>query len=104
MKMKAKLIRTLGLLFAICLVMTGMPGNLSTLLADPLISRSPWEMNPGEGLRVWGYPTPYHGWEGEYNYATIPSADDPGWTSAPNPDVIDYDQSPSTLCGVCNCR
>jgi PKD repeat protein len=67
-------------------------------------TRTPWEMHHGEGIVQWGFESPEHGHAMEYDYATIPSADDPGWGPAPDPDVINYQQVPSTLCGVCDCR
>jgi hypothetical protein len=66
-------------------------------------TRSPWEMNAGEGLVAFGYTTPYHGYELEYDFATIPPPGDPGWGPAPDPDVIAFSE-PSTLCGVAGCR
>jgi PKD repeat protein len=67
-------------------------------------TRTPWEMHHGGGIVEWGFESPQHGHPIEYDYATIPSADDPGWGAAPDPEVINYQQVPSTLCGVCDCR
>jgi PKD repeat protein len=67
-------------------------------------TRTPWEMHHGEGIVEWGVESPQHGAPMEYDYATIPSADDPGWSAAPDPEVINYQQVPSTLCDVCDCR
>ncbi len=72
--------------------------------AGPPPTRTPWEMHHGEGVVEWGFETAQHGDPIEYTYATIPSPDDPGWGAAPDPEVINYQQIPSTLCGVCNCR
>ncbi len=102
--MSTKVIRVLGLLFVVCLVMTAIPVNQGVLLADPLITRTPWEMNLGEGIQNWNFYTPYFGWEGEYDYATIPEPDDPGWGPALDPDIINFSQIPSTLCGLYLCR
>jgi hypothetical protein len=103
-EMKTKLIRALGLLFAVCLLMTTLLVSQSSSLAQSLIRRSLWEMNLGQGIQAWGFVSPYYGWEGEYDYATIPSPDDPGWIPAPDPDIIGYVQFPSTLWGVYDCR
>jgi len=67
-------------------------------------TRTPWEMHHGAGIVEWGFESPEHGHAMEYDYATIPSPDDPGWGPAPDPEVINYQQVPSTLCGVCDCR
>jgi hypothetical protein len=66
-------------------------------------TRTPWQMNLGEGIVVFGYTAPYHGYEGEYDFATIPPSNDANWGPAPNGDTIAYVQSPSTLCGVVDC-
>jgi PKD repeat protein len=68
------------------------------------VTRTPWEMNNGGGIVLFEIASPDHGHPMEYDYATIPSPDDPGWDPAPDPEVIDYQQVPSTLCGVCECR
>jgi hypothetical protein len=96
--------RALGLLFAVCLLITSFLAPHGSSLAQSLIYRSPWEINLGLGLQEWGSESPYHGWEGEYEYATIPSPSDAGWAPAPDPDTIAYAQIPSTLCGVYECR
>jgi len=67
-------------------------------------TRTPWEMNYGEGIVSFGYYAPYHGYEGEYDFATIPAEDDLGWGPAPDGDIIYYSQVPSTLCEVMDCR
>jgi len=59
-------------------------------------------MNTGEGVVVFGYVSPYYGYEGEYDFATIPPANDAGWVAAPDPDIIAFSE-PSTLCGY-GCR
>jgi len=66
-------------------------------------SRSPWEMNQGEGIILFGFTSPQHGDSIEYTFATIPPPDDPNWGPAPDPDIIGY-SIPSTLCGVVDCR
>jgi hypothetical protein len=60
-------------------------------------------MNVGEGIVSFGLTAPYHGWEGEYDFATIPSTGDAGWGPAPDGDIINYSIA-STLCGVQGCR
>jgi len=74
---------------------------LSALFAQ---TRSPWEMNLGEGIVSFGYMSPDHGAVEEYNFATIPDPDDPDWVAAPDPDIIGYCQVPSTLCNNIECR
>jgi hypothetical protein len=75
----------------------------SGLCVQAQFSKTYWEMNSGEGIVDWEYETPYHGYEGEYDYATIPDESDSGWGLAPDPEIIDY-YVPSTLCGVMDCR
>jgi hypothetical protein len=75
----------------------------SGLCVQAQFSKTHWEMNLGEGIVNWGYETPYHGYEGEYDYATIPNESDAGWGLAPDPEIIDY-YVPSTLCDVMDCR
>ncbi len=70
--------------------------------SGPPPTRTPWEMHYGEGIVEWGFESPQHGDPIEYDYATIPSADDPGWGPAPDPEVVNF-QIPSTVCGVCDC-
>ena len=61
-------------------------------------------MNAGyEGIVTFGYVAPYHGYEGECDFATIPPASDINWNPAPDADLIGYSQY-STLCGVLGCR
>lgn len=67
-------------------------------------TRSPWEMNLGEGIVAFGFVSPFHGAPVEYDFASIPAPADAGWGPAPNPDIIGYSQVPSTLCGVMDCR
>lgn len=71
-------------------------------------SRTPWEMNLGGGIISFDpqipTPTPYHGYELEYDFASIPAPNDVGWGPAPDPDIIAYSQIPSTLCDVMDCR
>jgi len=67
-------------------------------------TRTPWEMNLGEGIVGWDFDSGQHGAIMEYDYATIPAEDDPGWGPAPDSDIINYSQVPSTLCGVMTCR
>ncbi|MFC1637338.1 hypothetical protein ACFL5Z_21160 [Planctomycetota bacterium] len=68
-------------------------------------SRTPWEMNLGEGIVSFDDEAPYHGYEDEYDFATIPAESDPDWEPAPDQDIINYSQVPSTLCdGVMDCR
>ena len=67
-------------------------------------TRTAWEMHDGESIVSFGYQTPYHGYELEYDFATIPAASDPNWGPAPDPDIIGYSKVPSSLCGVMACR
>jgi hypothetical protein len=69
-------------------------------------SRSPWlqhdglEMTPENplGLVPLSCTPQRNGDICEYDVATIPLADDPGWQPAPNPDVIDFSVYPSRVC------
>ena len=83
------------IVFIFCLIF------VTTLYAQ---TRSPWEMNPGEGIVAFGYMSPSHGAIEEYDFATIPAPADPGWVPAPDPDIIGYCQVPSTLCDNIECR
>ena len=60
-------------------------------------TRSPWEMNPGEGIQAFPFSAPQHGDPSEYAFATIPAPGDANWGPAPDPDIIGF-QEPSTLC------
>ncbi|UCD92048.1 MAG: PKD domain-containing protein [Methanobacteriota archaeon] len=62
-----------------------------------------WEMNLGEGLIKDVGPFPIHGHVSEYGYATFPSEDDPDWGPAPDEEYINFQEIPSSLCGVCPC-
>ena len=78
----------------------------SGLCVQAQLSRTPWEMNLGGGIVSFNSQTqtPYHGYEGEYDFATIPDESDPGWVPAPDPGIIGY-SVPSTLCdGAMDCR
>lgn len=66
-------------------------------------TRTPWQQNNGEGLVSFGFQTSQHGAAVEYDYATIPAANDAAWTAAPNGDTIGYSVY-STLCGQLSCR
>ena len=68
------------------------------------ITQTPWEMNMGEGIVPFGYETPYYGWEGEYDFASIPPENDSGWETAPDPQEIGFSVVPSTLCDNMDCR
>jgi hypothetical protein len=74
---------------------------ISTLFAQ---TRSPWEMNLGEGIVSFGYMTPSHGAIEEYDFATIPAPEDADWMPALDSDIIGYCQVPSTLCNIMECR
>lgn len=68
-------------------------------------TRTPWEMNGGEGIVFFPVcPTPSHGHPSEYDDATIPPVGDPGWGPAPDGEIIAYSLPRSTLCGVAGCR
>jgi len=71
--------------------------------AQAQFTRTPWEMNMGEGIVLFGSTAPSHGHESEYDFATIPDASDLGWGPAPDPDIIAYSLSPSTLCAGTPC-
>jgi len=66
-------------------------------------TRTPWEMNLGEGLVAFGFTSPQHGDSTEYQFATIPTPNDPNWGPAPDPNIINFSIPTSTLCGVVNC-
>lgn len=68
------------------------------------LTRSSWEMHAGEGIVPFGFTTPNHGAVVEYDFATIPPGNDPGWGPAPSGDTIAFDATPSSLCGVMACR
>jgi hypothetical protein len=71
-------------------------------------SKKPWQIHEGEAPLCWGVDYGRHGDPQEYQHATIPPANDPGWREEPN-DRISFDD-PSTLCGqggapdLCACR
>ncbi len=68
------------------------------------LSRTDWQMHQGEGLVPFGFTTPQHGAIVEYDFATIPPGNDPGWGPAPSGSTIAFDATPSSLCGVLACR
>lgn len=68
------------------------------------LSRSPWQQHNGGGVIPFGFIAPSHGHPAEYNFAAIPSAFNPGWSSAPDGDLINYSLPQSILCGVAGCR
>ena len=69
---------------------------------------TPWQVNTGEGPICFNQTFDTHGHPGEYDFATIPPADDPGWMAEPD-NFISFDD-PSTMCGqggapdLCPCR
>jgi hypothetical protein len=67
------------------------------------LTRTPWQINLGEGLVAFPTPAPSHGAVAEYDVATIPEATDLGWGPAPDENVIGFDDTPSSLCGVAAC-
>jgi hypothetical protein len=67
-------------------------------------TRTPWEMNLGEGVVAFGFTSPQHGDSSEYQFATIPTPNDPDWGPAPDPNIINFSIPTSTLCGIVNCR
>jgi hypothetical protein len=69
----------------------------SGLCVQAQFSRTPWEMNLGEGIVDCGYDYGEHGAIAEYGYAAIPDESDSGWVPAPDPGIIGY-SVPSTLC------
>ena len=89
-----KLIPTLA---AAALTLTGLSATAAAQ------TRTPWQQNGGEGLVSFGFQTNQHGAVVEYDYATIPAADDASWTPASNGDTIGYSVY-STLCGQLSCR
>jgi hypothetical protein len=72
------------------------------------VSLTAWQIHQGEAPTCWPQTFPSNGNTGEYQYSTIPAANDPGWAAhtAPN---ISFDTR-STMCGVnggpdlCACR
>jgi FlgD Ig-like domain len=66
-------------------------------------TRTPWEMNLGEGIVAFGFTAPRHGDSTEYQFATIPTPNDPNWGPAPDPNIINFSLPISTLCGMVNC-
>ena len=71
------------------------------------LTHTPWQMNTGEGIVPFGFTAPSHGWEGEYDFASIPPANDAAWAPAPDPQIIGFGMpfgGDSTLCGVLACR
>jgi hypothetical protein len=91
--------------FSLCMsVACGLLLALSLTNAGFAQTRTAWEMHDGEGIVSFGYQTPYHGYEMEYDFATIPAESDPNWGPAPDPDIIGYSKVPSSLCGVMACR
>ncbi len=69
---------------------------------DPEGDLTPWEMHYGEGVVHFGREFGSHGNAGEYDFATIPPAEDGGWARHAAASIDFHD--PSTLCGVCSCR
>lgn len=65
-------------------------------------TRTEWEQNNGEGLAEFTEASPSHGYEGEYDYSTIPAADDPNWVILTDQENIDYSLIPSSLCDDAN--
>jgi MYXO-CTERM domain-containing protein len=85
-----------------CSVLLSLPVLLLASSAGAQ-SLSPWEMHQGEGLVSFGFLSPSFGDPSEYQFATIPPAEDPGWGAAPNSDTIGFG-GVSTLCGRIACR
>jgi len=67
------------------------------------LTNTPWKMHKGEEIVLFGFVAPYYGWEGEYDFASIPSENGGGWQPAPDSQIIDFSVIPSTLCDVMNC-
>jgi hypothetical protein len=65
-------------------------------------TRTEWKQNNGEGLVTFTEVFPSHGSEGEFDYATIPSEDDPNWFVLTDQENINYSLIPSSLCGDTN--
>jgi hypothetical protein len=80
---------------------------LAWLVALPLLAqtRTPWQMHDGlevtpqnpDGFVRFTCSPVQHGDVCEYNVATIPPENDPGWHSAPDPNIINF-SIPSRLC------
>jgi hypothetical protein len=99
--------KTFVVLFVLLFLLAPISVSANELNSDPETqgpSFSGWEMNYGEGVIIGVGPFPSHGYIGEYLYASFPSANDAGWGSAPDVNFINYQQIPSTLCGVGQCR
>ncbi|HEY5909334.1 MAG TPA: hypothetical protein VJA21_01885 [Verrucomicrobiae bacterium] len=60
-------------------------------------------MHQGEGIVPFGFVASEHGATNEYDFARIPTVDDPGWAPAPDADYIGFSR-PSTLCGAAECQ
>ena len=71
-------------------------------------SQTAWQIHQGEPPMCWPQTFPTNGNTGEYQYSTIPAANDPGWAAHASPN-ISFDTR-STMCGVnggpdlCACR
>lgn len=71
-------------------------------------SRTPWEQHDGLevtagnplGLLPFSCAPVIHGDICEYDVATIPSSDDPGWGAAPNGETIGFSYFPSRVCNA----
>ena len=66
-------------------------------------TRTPWQMHEGQGVIPFGFTAPRHGDDTEYQFSSIPVADDAGWFGAPNGATIGFSRG-SALCGVAGCR
>ena len=71
-------------------------------------NQTPWQIHQGEPPTCWPQTFPSNGNTGEYQYSTIPAANDPGWAAHASSN-ISFDTR-STMCGVngaadlCGCR
>src|SRR5690606_11170757 len=55
-----------------------------------------WQMHPGDGPMCWPTVSRSHGHIAEYEHASVPQFDDPGWLPEPD-DHISFERR-STLC------
>jgi hypothetical protein len=86
--------RPLGRAVGVAGVVAGLVlGGLSVPSAAAVerLTRSPWQMHTEPAPHTLGTPGGSHGAESAYGLASIPAVDDPGWTPAPDGDVIKFD-------------
>ena len=65
------------------------------------ISRTPWQMNRGEGWSTLDSPISTHGEIGAYANASVPATSDLDWEPAPNPETIGFSEASIIPTGYC---